>query len=75
MQQRLCEGTICCVSHSMWVAHLKVEEDLTQKHRQEVLDYVDKMYTDGELDISVVNYLHEQECKAARFYLLPKIRE
>jgi hypothetical protein len=30
------------------------------------------MYNDGELDISVANYLHEQEVRTAKFYLLPK---
>jgi hypothetical protein len=38
---------------------LKVEEDLTPKHRGGVLHLIDKMLEDGELDISVVNYLHE----------------
>ena len=53
----------------------QVEEDLTLKHKGEVLAYIDKMYEDGELDVSVVNYLHEQETKTARFYLLPKIHK
>jgi hypothetical protein len=53
----------------------KMEEDLTPKHRGEVLAQIDKMYDEGELDISVVNYLHDQETKTARFYLLPKIHK
>ena len=54
--------------------YLKVDEDLTPKHKDEVLNYIDRMYEEGELDITVVNYLHEQETKTARFYLLPKIQ-
>ena len=53
----------------------KVDEDLTPKHRAEVLNHIDKMYDKGELDISVVNYLRDQETKTARFYLLPKIHK
>jgi hypothetical protein len=55
--------------------YMKVEEDLTPKHRGEVLAYIDKMFEEGDLDVSVVNYLHEQENKTARFYLLPKIHK
>ena len=57
------------------MCHLKVEEDLTLKHRGGVLQYIDKMYNEGELDISVVNYLHEHESRTARFYLLRKIHK
>jgi hypothetical protein len=53
----------------------KVENDLTEKHRSEVQTYIDKMYTDGELDISVVNYLYDHECRTAQLYLLPKIHK
>jgi hypothetical protein len=55
--------------------YAKLEEDLTPKHRGEVLTLIDKMFDEGELDISVVNYLHEQETKTSRFYLLPKIHK
>ena len=53
----------------------KMEEDLSPKHREEILTYIDKMYSDGELDITVVNYLHEQENRTSKFYLLPKIHK
>ena len=55
--------------------YLHVKEDLTQNHKDEVLHYIDQMYVKGELDIYVVNYLHEQESKTARFYLLPQIHK
>jgi hypothetical protein len=55
--------------------YLHLEEDLTVKHNTEVLDYIDKMYNDGEIDISVVNYMYEVECRTANFYLLPKIHK
>jgi hypothetical protein len=50
-------------------------EDLTPKHNKEILDYIDKMFANGELDISVVNYLHDTENKTSKFYLLPKIHK
>jgi hypothetical protein len=52
--------------------YLKVEEDLTEKHRIEVLEYIDEMYNDGEIDISVLNYLHEPHGRTPKFYMLPK---
>jgi hypothetical protein len=33
------------------------------------------MFSDGELDFTVVNYLHDKECKTANFYMLPKIHK
>lgn len=53
----------------------KLDHDLTDQHRIEVNQYIDQMYSNGELDISVVNYLHEKECKTANFYMLPKIHK
>ena len=53
----------------------KMDHDLTDQHRREVNQYIDTMYDNGELDISVVNYLHEKECKTANFYMLPKIHK
>jgi hypothetical protein len=55
--------------------YLHVEEDLTEKHRLEIQEYIDQMYSDGELDITVANYLHDAECRTSRLYLLPKIHK
>jgi hypothetical protein len=43
--------------------YLHLEEDLMYKHNAEVLDYIDQMFNDGQIDISVVNYMHEIECR------------
>jgi hypothetical protein len=55
--------------------YLQVEEDLTEQHNTEILDFIDKMYADGEIDISVLNYLHDTEKRTSKFYLLPKIHK
>ena len=55
--------------------YLPMEENLTDKHNKEILAFIDQMFTNGELDISVVNYLHETEKKTSKFYLLPKIHK
>jgi hypothetical protein len=34
--------------------YLHTEEDLTEKHRLEISEYINQMYKDGEIDISVL---------------------
>ena len=46
--------------------YLPMEENLTDKHNNEILAFIDKMFSNGELDISVVNYLHETEKKTSK---------
>jgi hypothetical protein len=55
--------------------YLHLENDLTYQYNKEVLNFIDKMYENGEIDISVVNYMNEVECRTANFYLLPKIHK
>jgi hypothetical protein len=52
-----------------------VDSDLTEKHRGEVQSLIDKMYAEGELDITVVNYLYDKECRTPQMYFLPKIHK
>ena len=53
----------------------QVPNDLTEKHRAEVQSVIDQMYEDDELDISVVNYLAEKDCRTPQMYFLPKIHK
>jgi hypothetical protein len=53
----------------------KVDYDLTKDHVQEINYFIDQMLTDGEIDISVYNYLVSKECRTANLYLLPKIHK
>jgi hypothetical protein len=55
--------------------YLPVDEDPTEKYRQEVQIFIEEMYNKGEIDISVLNYLTDSECRTAKFYLLPKIHK
>ena len=55
--------------------YLKVDRDLTPDHVKEVNDFIDQMHQDGEIDISVYNYLVSNECRTANLYLLPKIHK
>ena len=55
--------------------YLPVDDNLTEKHNTEILNFVDELYQNGEIDISVLNYLHEIEMKTSKFYLLPKIHK
>jgi hypothetical protein len=55
--------------------YLAVDENLTEKHNTEILKFIDEMYEQGEIDISVLNYLQETEKRTPKFYLLPKIHK
>jgi hypothetical protein len=53
----------------------KVDHDLTPTHTRQINDFIDKMLTDGEIDISVYNYLVQKEYRTPNLYLLPKIHK
>jgi hypothetical protein len=53
----------------------EVDEDLTEKHRREIQNFVEEMYQNGEIDLRVRNYLADKTCRISRFYLLPKIHK
>ena len=52
-----------------------VEEDLSQKHMNEIALRIESMFQDGEIDETVKLYLAGKTCRTARFYLLPKIHK
>ena len=53
----------------------KVDKELTADHLLEVNHFIDQMLDDGEIDISVYNYLFSKECGRPNLYLLPKIHK
>ena len=53
----------------------KVKSDLTEKHRLEVQSFIEQMYNNDEIDLTVINYLRDQECRTSQLYLLPKIHK
>ena len=50
----------------------KLDHNPTEKHRREVQDFIGQMLTQGEIDISVYNYLSNKECRTSQLYLAPK---
>ena len=52
-----------------------VDEDLSEKHMNEISLRIESMFQDGEIDESVKLYLIGKTHKTARFYLLPKIHK
>ena len=53
----------------------EIPEDLTEQNRVLVQNAIEDMYQNGEIDISVKNYLTDIHCKTPNFYLLPKIHK
>ena len=53
----------------------RVEEDLTEKHRNEIQVLVEEAYQNGEIHESVKDFLTDNVCKTPSLYLLPKIHK
>ena len=55
--------------------YIKVEENLTEKHRREVQNLVEEAYQNGEIHETVKKFLTDATCKTPNLYLLPKIHK
>jgi hypothetical protein len=55
--------------------YLPLEENMTDTYNNEILTYITKMYDNGEIDISVLNYILDTDKRTSKFYLLPKIHK
>jgi hypothetical protein len=53
----------------------KMDRDLTADHAEQVNQFIDQMLTDGEIEVSVYNYLVSKEYRTPNLYLLPKIHK
>ena len=53
----------------------KLDRDCTAEHTKTINDFIDRLHLNGEIDISVYNYLVSRECRTPNLYLLPKIHK
>ena len=53
----------------------KVDLDLTHKRNKEIQDVILHMFNQGEIDISVYNYLVNKEPRTSTIYFLPKLHK
>ena len=47
----------------------EVDEDLTKKHRSKIQHFVEDLFQNEEIDLSVRDYLADKICRTSRFYL------
>jgi hypothetical protein len=79
-------GAVCVMDRDQYLAegykqlsnenyYKKMDTDLTPKHGKMINDFIDNMLTNGEIDISVYNYLVQKEYRTPNLYLLPKVHK
>jgi hypothetical protein len=56
-------------------SYKELESDPTECFRLEVRNKLEDMYQDGEIDITVRDYLMDPVCKTSNLYFLPKIHK
>ena len=55
--------------------YLELDRDLTEEHRVTVQNKIEDMFQNGEIDVTVKEYLTDIHCKTSNFYMLPKIHK
>ena len=55
--------------------YIETDIDLTEKHSQEIISFLDQMLINNEITTKVHNFLAPFEAKTANFYFLPKIHK
>ena len=53
----------------------EIPDDLTENHRVIIQNQIEDLYQNGEIDITVKEYLTDVHCRTPNFYLLPKIHK
>ena len=53
----------------------KLDHNPTDLYRLDVLNQVEDMYQNGEIDITVKEYLQDCKCRTPEFYTIPKIHK
>ena len=55
--------------------YLELDTDPTESNRKLIQDTIEDLFQNGEIDISVKEYLTDKHCKTPNFYMLPKIHK
>ena len=55
--------------------YTKLDHDITETHRVQVQNFIEDMFQNGEIDITVKEYLTDTTCRCSELYLLAKLHK